>query len=195
MDTENLWKVSAYMPPGLSKFAGEEDVLGPGIDSGRGPIAWMWKQKPRRPPRPGRLGRVQLHARGRRGPAGSVPPVLHHAGPHAPLLSPARRWRGATRFTTTCSFPATSFSAGSWWTRPARLSATEPTRGGCKAAISSGASSRWSRRPSPRGPATRSGWILGRRRLRLRGRAGPGRLAQRPDPDGRFGPLCASRFA
>ncbi len=44
MDTENLWKVSAYMPPGLSKFVGEDDVLGPGIDSGRGPIAWMWKQ-------------------------------------------------------------------------------------------------------------------------------------------------------
>ena len=44
MNTENLWKVSAYMPPGLSKFVGEDDVLGPGIDSGRGPIAWMWKQ-------------------------------------------------------------------------------------------------------------------------------------------------------
>lgn len=44
MDTENLWKVSAYMPPGLSKFVGEDDVLGPGIDSGRGPLAWMWKQ-------------------------------------------------------------------------------------------------------------------------------------------------------
>ena len=44
MNTENLWKVSAYMPPGLSKFASEDDVLGPGIDSGRGPIAWMWKQ-------------------------------------------------------------------------------------------------------------------------------------------------------
>jgi len=44
MDTENLWKVSAYMPPGLSKFVGEDDVLGPGIDSGRGPVAWMWKQ-------------------------------------------------------------------------------------------------------------------------------------------------------
>jgi hypothetical protein len=44
MDTENLWKVSAYMPPGPCRFAGEDDVLGPGIDSGRGPIAWMWKQ-------------------------------------------------------------------------------------------------------------------------------------------------------
>ena len=44
MDTENLWKVSAYMPPGLSKFVGEDDVLGPGIDSGRGSVAWMWKQ-------------------------------------------------------------------------------------------------------------------------------------------------------
>jgi hypothetical protein len=44
MDTENLWKVSAYMPPGPCKFADEDDVLGPGIDCGRGPIAWMWKQ-------------------------------------------------------------------------------------------------------------------------------------------------------
>ena len=44
MNTENIWKVSAYMPPGPSKFVGEDDVLGPGIDSGRGPIAWMWKQ-------------------------------------------------------------------------------------------------------------------------------------------------------
>ena len=44
MNTENLWKVDKYMPPGLSKFVDEDDVLGPGIDSGRGPIAWMWKQ-------------------------------------------------------------------------------------------------------------------------------------------------------
>ena len=44
MDTENLWKVSAYMPPGLTKFAGEDDVLSPAVDSGAGPIAWMWKQ-------------------------------------------------------------------------------------------------------------------------------------------------------
>ena len=28
MNTENLWKVSAYMPPGLSKFVREDDVLG-----------------------------------------------------------------------------------------------------------------------------------------------------------------------
>ncbi len=44
MNTENLWKVDKYMPPGLSKFVDEDDVLGPGIDTGRGPIAWMWKQ-------------------------------------------------------------------------------------------------------------------------------------------------------
>lgn len=44
MDTENLWKTGSYMPPGLTKFVGEDDVLGPGFDSGRGPIAWMWKQ-------------------------------------------------------------------------------------------------------------------------------------------------------
>ena len=43
MCTENDWKVSAYMPPGPSKFAGEDDVLGPGIDSGRGPMVWLWK--------------------------------------------------------------------------------------------------------------------------------------------------------
>jgi hypothetical protein len=44
MDTENLWKVSSYMPPGLTKFVGEDDVLSPAVDSGAGPIAWMWKQ-------------------------------------------------------------------------------------------------------------------------------------------------------
>lgn len=44
MNTENLWKTGYYMPPGPSKFLGEDDVLGPGIDSGRGPMAWMWKQ-------------------------------------------------------------------------------------------------------------------------------------------------------
>jgi hypothetical protein len=43
MDTENLWKVSALMPPGPSRFADEDDVLSPAIDSGRGPVAWMWK--------------------------------------------------------------------------------------------------------------------------------------------------------
>lgn len=44
MDTENLWKVSNYMPPGLAKFVGEDDVLSPAVDSGAGPVAWMWKQ-------------------------------------------------------------------------------------------------------------------------------------------------------
>lgn len=44
MDTENLWKVGGYMPPGPSKFIGEEDVLDGAFDSTRGPIVWMWKQ-------------------------------------------------------------------------------------------------------------------------------------------------------
>ena len=44
MNTENLWKTGGLMPPGLTRFVGEEDVLSPGIDSGSGPIAWMWKQ-------------------------------------------------------------------------------------------------------------------------------------------------------
>ena len=43
MNTENLWKVGGYMPPGPSKFVGEEDVLDCAFDS-RGPIVWMWKQ-------------------------------------------------------------------------------------------------------------------------------------------------------
>jgi hypothetical protein len=44
MDTENLWKTANLMPPGPSKFAGDEDVLSPAFDSGSGPIGWMWKQ-------------------------------------------------------------------------------------------------------------------------------------------------------
>jgi len=44
MNTENLWKVGNYMPPGLTKYVGEEDVLSPAVDSGSGPVAWMWKQ-------------------------------------------------------------------------------------------------------------------------------------------------------
>jgi hypothetical protein len=44
MCTENLWKVGSYMPPGLSKFVGEDDVLGPAMDGRSGPVAWMWKQ-------------------------------------------------------------------------------------------------------------------------------------------------------
>jgi hypothetical protein len=44
MDTEYLWKVSGLMPPGLTRYAGEDDVLSPAIDSGAGPVAWFWKQ-------------------------------------------------------------------------------------------------------------------------------------------------------
>ena len=44
MDTEYLWKTGELMPPGLSRFVGDEDVLSPAIDSGSGPVAWYWKQ-------------------------------------------------------------------------------------------------------------------------------------------------------
>ena len=44
MNTENAWKVDGLQPPGLSVVAGEDDVLSPAIDSGRGPIVWYWKQ-------------------------------------------------------------------------------------------------------------------------------------------------------
>ena len=44
MNTENLWKVDAYMPPGLSKFIGEDDVVSDAYDTGSGPVVWMWKQ-------------------------------------------------------------------------------------------------------------------------------------------------------
>lgn len=44
MNTENLWKVGGYMPPGPTVFMGEEDVLDYVFDSARGPIVWMWKQ-------------------------------------------------------------------------------------------------------------------------------------------------------
>jgi hypothetical protein len=44
MDTENAWKVDGLQPPGLSQVVGEDDVLSPAIDSGRGEIVWYWKQ-------------------------------------------------------------------------------------------------------------------------------------------------------
>jgi hypothetical protein len=44
MNTENLWKTGGYMPPGFTKIIGEEDVLSPAVDSGRGEIVWFWKQ-------------------------------------------------------------------------------------------------------------------------------------------------------
>ncbi|MBT3374496.1 MAG: hypothetical protein HN742_36030 [Lentisphaerae bacterium] len=44
MDTENLWKTGGYMPPGFTKVIGEEDVISPAVDSGRGEIVWFWKQ-------------------------------------------------------------------------------------------------------------------------------------------------------
>ena len=42
MDTENLWKVGGYMPPGFTKLMGDEDVLSPATDNS-GPAAWFWK--------------------------------------------------------------------------------------------------------------------------------------------------------
>ncbi|MCY3018172.1 MAG: hypothetical protein NTW87_03955 [Planctomycetota bacterium] len=44
MDTENAWKVDGLQPPGLSLVVGDDDVLSPAIDSGRGAIVWYWKQ-------------------------------------------------------------------------------------------------------------------------------------------------------
>ena len=44
MNTENLWKVDAYMPPGPSKVIGEDDVVSDAYDSGSGPAVWLWKQ-------------------------------------------------------------------------------------------------------------------------------------------------------
>lgn len=44
MNTENAWKVDGLQPPGLSMVAGEDDILGPAVDSGRGAIVWYWKQ-------------------------------------------------------------------------------------------------------------------------------------------------------
>lgn len=44
MDNENLWKVGEYMPPGTSRFMGEEAVLAPFMDENAGPMIWMWKQ-------------------------------------------------------------------------------------------------------------------------------------------------------
>ena len=44
MNTENAWKVDGLQPPGLSFVLGDEDVLSPAIDSGRGAALWYWKQ-------------------------------------------------------------------------------------------------------------------------------------------------------
>lgn len=44
MNTENAWKVDGLQPPGLSIVLGEDDILGPAIDSGRGGAVWYWKQ-------------------------------------------------------------------------------------------------------------------------------------------------------
>jgi hypothetical protein len=43
MDNEFLWKVGDYMPPGLTRLIGEDDILSPAVDSSSGPAAWMWK--------------------------------------------------------------------------------------------------------------------------------------------------------
>jgi len=43
MDNEFLWKVGHYMPPGMTRIIGEDDVLSPAVDGSSGPAAWMWK--------------------------------------------------------------------------------------------------------------------------------------------------------
>jgi len=44
MDNENLWKVGSAMPPGTSRYAGEDVVLSPIVDESTGQMIWMWKQ-------------------------------------------------------------------------------------------------------------------------------------------------------
>lgn len=44
MNTENLWKTGGMMPPGPTRFEGEEDVLSPAVDHTSGAAAWMYKQ-------------------------------------------------------------------------------------------------------------------------------------------------------
>ena len=44
MNTENLWKTGGMMPPGPTRFEGEEDVLSPAVDHCSGAAAWMYKQ-------------------------------------------------------------------------------------------------------------------------------------------------------
>ncbi len=44
LETENSWKVDGLQTPGLSFVIGEDQVLSPAIDSGRGGIVWYWKQ-------------------------------------------------------------------------------------------------------------------------------------------------------
>ena len=44
MNTENLWKTGGMMPPGPTRYEGEEDVLSPAVDHTSGAAAWMYKQ-------------------------------------------------------------------------------------------------------------------------------------------------------
>ena len=44
MNTENSWKVDGLQTPGLTMVVGEDQVLSPAIDSGRGAVVWYWKQ-------------------------------------------------------------------------------------------------------------------------------------------------------
>ena len=43
MDSEDMWKVGGYLPPGTSKFIGEDDVLSSPNENLCGPMEWMWK--------------------------------------------------------------------------------------------------------------------------------------------------------
>jgi hypothetical protein len=45
MDNEFLWKCGDLMPPGPTRWVGEDDVLSPAVDGASGPIGWMWKTK------------------------------------------------------------------------------------------------------------------------------------------------------
>ncbi len=45
MNNEHLWKCGTLMPPGTTRWGGEDVVLSPAVDNASGPIAWMWKLK------------------------------------------------------------------------------------------------------------------------------------------------------
>ena len=84
MNTENAWKVDGLQPPGLSVVVGEDDVLSPAIDSGRGADRLVLEAERGRASRPGRLDRLQLHDGDRPEPPRAHAAVLHHAAARAP---------------------------------------------------------------------------------------------------------------
>ena len=62
MNTENSWKVERPAGPGVDLRLGEQQVLGPALDSGRGNGRVVLEAERQRPPRRRILHRVQLHA-------------------------------------------------------------------------------------------------------------------------------------